>query len=507
MGKRLSKRKKPTPQLPNADEVNTPRPSIDNNALSKNRVLPPVPEDPVISSGRTRYFAQYDFDAINDDDLSFVKGDKLEIEDSCIEEGDWWTATNVRTGKTGFVPCNYICKDDNSPEAQEWWWNVDRSETMKQLMLPGTEFGVFIVRPSADLKSYALSVRFEDSATKDPCIRHYKIKQLDNGGFYISPKRQFTDMVTLVEHYQQNGDGLCCKLRKACPKTAPLVHFRDLEVERHKVELSVKLGHGCFGEVFKGRLHNSLDVAIKTLKPGTMTPDAFLSEAKIMHKLRHPKLVQLMAVCSDSEPIYIITELMTNGALLDYLRKEDNRKTITFPRITDMACQIADGMVFLESHNFVHRDLRAANVLVGSRMEVKVADFGLSRILEDDDIYEAHENTKFPIKWTSPEAALNRKFSVKSDVWSFGILLYELVTLGATPYPGMTGHEVLTKVETNYRMPKPRGTLECKDWYYETMLKCWKKTPEDRPTFEHLFNMFNDMTEQEPVGYVEGEKY
>lgn len=212
------------------------------------------------------------------------------------------------------------------------------------------------------------------------------------------------------------------------------------EISRHALRLIRRLGAGNFGEVWEGVWNDTTPVAIKTLKPGTMNPKAFLEEAELMKKLIHEKLVQLYAICSKEEPIYIVTELMPKGSLLEYLRGDEGRKR-KMEELIDMSSQVAAGMAFLEKHNYVHRDLAARNILVGNHNSVKVADFGLSRAI-DEDIYEAHEGAKFPIKWTAPEACLKNQFSIKSDVWSFGILLTELVTYGRVPYAGMNNRQV-----------------------------------------------------------------
>ena len=234
--------------------------------------------------------------------------------------------------------------------------------------------------------------------------------------------------------------------------------YDQWEIQRSSLKFQSKLGQGQFGEVHRGLWNNTTPVAIKSLKPGkikpltgksweflhfstdailkigTMDPKDFLAEAQLMKRLRHPKLIQLYAVCTAEEPIYIITELMSNGSLLEFLQGKEGHN-LTLPQLIDMAAQIASGMAYLESQNYIHRDLAARNVLVGENNIVKIADFGLARVIKEDE-YEARVGARFPIKWTAPEAINYSKFSIKSDVWSFGILLTELITYGRTPYPG-----------------------------------------------------------------------
>uniref|UniRef100_A0A671KEF6 Fyn related Src family tyrosine kinase n=1 Tax=Sinocyclocheilus anshuiensis TaxID=1608454 RepID=A0A671KEF6_9TELE len=147
----------------------------------------------------------------------------------------------------------------------------------------------------------------------------------------------------------------------------------------------------------------------------------------------------------------------------------------------EMGAQVASGMAYLELQNYIHRDLAARNVLVGDNNVCKVADFGLARVIQN--VYEAKEGTKFPVKWTAPEAIHENKFTIKSDVWSFGILLYEIVTFGQMPYPTMTNFQVVQQLPKGYRMPCP---LNCPKYLYDIMYECWKDSPADRPTFETL---------------------
>ncbi|XP_011192745.1 uncharacterized protein LOC105218702 isoform X2 [Zeugodacus cucurbitae] len=385
-----------------------------------------------------------------------------------------------------------------------WYFRkIKRIEAEKKLLLPENEHGAYLIRDSESRHNdYSLSVRDGDT------VKHYRIRQLDEGGFFIARRTTFRTLQELVEHYSKDSDGLCVNLCKPCvqiekPVTEGLSHrTRDQwEIDRTSLKFVRKLGSGQFGEVWEGLWNNTTPVAIKTLKSGTMDPKDFLAEAQIMKKLRHTKLIQLYAVCTVEEPIYIITELMKHGSLLEYLQGKG--RSLKMAILIDMAAQIAAGMAYLEQQNYIHRDLAARNVLVGDSNVVKIADFGLARLIKEDE-YEARVGARFPIKWTAPEAANYSKFSIKSDVWSFGILLTELVTYGRIPYPGMTNAEVLTQVEHGYRMPSPPN---CEPRLYEIMLECWHKDPMRRPTFETLQWKLEDFYTSDQSDYKEAQAY
>lgn len=435
--------------------------------------------------------AMYDYQPRQSDDLAFLKGDRMLVLDISenSDDADWWLARHLKTGQTGYVPTNYIVVDDTSLQSQEWWFAVDRREADKLLMMPGNGCGTFLVRKSADRKTYVLCVRDAVSNTREELTRHYLVHfNSDQGVYHVNRKNCFNSLIELVEHYKYRTDGLHCRLRKACPRIPEPVPFKQLEVVRSEVELLARLGGGHFGEVHAGKWRRMVDVAVKTLKPSSMSPVEFLEEAKVMHRLRHPKLVQLMGVCTRQEPMYIITELMVNGSLLEYLRDERRQESLTMAVRVDMAAQISDGMAYLETQQYVHRDVRAANMLVGEQNIVKVADFGLAR-LTINDLYTAGTDAHFPIKWTAPEAALKKRFSVKSDVWSFGVCLYEIVTFGRIPYPAFDNATTLVKVKKGYRMPCP---ICCPVDLYGIMLRCWDREPANRPTFRYLHNFFDE---------------
>ena len=256
------------------------------------------------------------------------------------------------------------------------------------------------------------------------------------------------------------------------------------ETPRDSIKLCQELGSGEFGVVYEGTWNGTKQVAVKTIKSGTMAGKDFVAEATIMMKLQHPYIIQLYAVCTDGEPNFIITELMLHGSLLDFLH--DKGQALKLPQLVDMAAQVAAGMGYLEIHDYIHRDVAARNILVGKNNVCKVGDFGLARFLMHNAEYFVDKTaTRFPIRWTAPESLRPPcTFSIKSDVWSYGILLTELITHGRTPYPGMTNAEVRQMVtEGHLRMSQPTG---CSDAMHRIMLRCWTIYPKDRPTFAAL---------------------
>lgn len=224
-----------------------------------------------------------------------------------------------------------------------------------------------------------------------------------------------------------------------------------------------------------------------------MTKEAFLSEAKIMKECRHKNLVSLFGIHTSEEPICILTEYMSNGDLLNYMKTGEG-KSLDMNILIDMCAQIAKGMSYLEEHYIVHRDLAARNVLVGDKEgaipAVRVADFGLAKMFNEDySIYISQPGGRLPVKWMAPEALFTNTFSIKSDVWSYGILLYEVFTRGGTPYPGLSNGETADMLKVGYRLSCPKN---CPEPLYEVMKRCWAQEPQNRDTFEFLFNFFDD---------------
>ncbi|CAJ0926967.1 unnamed protein product [Ranitomeya imitator] len=272
-----------------------------------------------------------------------------------------------------------------------WFFkDLGRKDAERQLLAPGNQQGSFLIRESETNKgSYSLSVRDLDQ-NQGEVVKHYKIRNMDNGGFYISPRITFKTLQELVQHYSGTLDGLCTLLKAPCQTQRPQKPWwgDEWEISRSSLQLVKKLGAGQFGEVWMGYYNKHTKVAIKNLKQGTMPPTAFLAEANLMKQLQHPRLVRLHAVVTE-EPIFIVTEFMENGSLVDYLKTPEGLRLNVY-KLIDMSAQVAEGMAFLERKNYIHRDLRAANILVSERVICKIADFGLARMIEDNE-YTARE--------------------------------------------------------------------------------------------------------------------
>ncbi|XP_025945668.1 ephrin type-A receptor 2 [Apteryx rowi] len=254
------------------------------------------------------------------------------------------------------------------------------------------------------------------------------------------------------------------------------------------------IGAGEFGEVYKGTLKRGkkeVPVAIKTLKAGYTEKQRvdFLSEAGIMGQFCHHNVIHLEGVVSKHKPFMIVTEYMENGALDKFLREKDGEFCVI--QLVGMLRGIAAGMKYLAGMNYVHRDLAARNILVNSQLVCKVSDFGLSRVLEDDP--EATYTTsggKIPIRWTAPEAISYRKFTSASDVWSYGIVMWEVMSYGERPYWELSNHEVMKAINEGFRLPAP---LDCPSAVYQLMLQCWQQERGRRPRFADIVGILDKL--------------
>jgi len=455
-----------------------------------------------IGESHQRYIALFDYNPRCKQEMLLRQDDVVNM---LQDDTDWCLVQNAITQSEGYVPSSFIAMACNL-ESEVWFFGkITRGKAEKLLMNPMRKHGCFLIRESESSPgSYSLSMRDGDS------VRHFRVQSLEDDAYRLqgSPSPPFYSLPELVAFHRKKKAGLTTTLKDACPKehipVAPDLSYGEKdkwEIDRSEIELTGVLGQGQYGEVYKGMWRNEVEVAVKTMKEDTATSEDFLLEVKTMKDLKHTNLVQLYAVCTRGAPLFIITELMAHGACLDYLHSKAGQE-LRLPKLVDMAADVSKGMSHLEIHGYIHRDLAARNILVGLEGICKVADFGFARLVKDDPngVFKAENLTKFPVRWTAPEAMALNKYSIKSDIWSFGILISEIVSYGRKPYHGLSNREVVQKLDEGFRMPKPAG---CPDGLYKIMLECWKTDPVERPTFESLIFRLEDFFTSGEANYTD----
>lgn len=273
---------------------------------------------------------------------------------------------------------------------------------------------------------------------------------------------------------------------------------RDYEIQRERIELGRCIGEGQFGDVHQGTYTSpenpALAVAIKTCKNCTSDSvrEKFLQEALTMRQFDHPHIVKLIGVITEN-PVWIIMELCTLGELRSFLQVR--KYSLDLASLILYAYQLSTALAYLESKRFVHRDIAARNVLVSSNDCVKLGDFGLSRYMEDSTYYKASKG-KLPIKWMAPESINFRRFTSASDVWMFGVCMWEILMHGVKPFQGVKNNDVIGRIENGERLPMPPN---CPPTLYSLMTKCWAYDPSRRPRFTELKAQLSTILEEEKV--------
>ncbi|XP_039398011.1 tyrosine-protein kinase TXK-like isoform X3 [Mauremys reevesii] len=461
---------------------------------SKRKPLPALPPQiPEEYEEKIRVIALYDFFAKGPCDLTLRKSEEYII----LEKYDphWWKARD-QYGNEGLIPSNYVTENErNNLEAYEWYCkNINRNQA-ELLLRQESKEGAFMVRDSSQKGALTMSVYSRCSGSHSGNIRHYQIKQNHSEQYYVAEKHLFPSIPELIQYHQHNAAGLITRLRhpigsmgNCLPATAGF-SYEKWKINPSELTFMKEVGRGQFGIVQLGKWRALVKVAIKAINEGAMSEDDFVEEAKVMMKLSHSKLVQLYGVCIQHKPLYIVTEFMENGCLLNYLRQRQGR--LNKEMLLSMCQDVCEGMEYLERNRFIHRDLAARNCLVNAKNIVKISDFGMTRYVLDDE-YISSSGAKFPVKWSSPEVFHFNKYSSKSDVWSFGVLMWEVFTEGKMPFENKSNSEVVHEISEGYRLYQPYlASLTV----YKVMYSCWHEKPDGRPAFAELLQTLTDIAE------------
>ncbi|KAG5851459.1 hypothetical protein ANANG_G00093670 [Anguilla anguilla] len=416
-------------------------------------------------------------------------------------------------------------------EKMPWYHGkIARQEGERRLYSGAQPDGKFLVRDREESGTFALSLMYGKTTY------HYQILQDKSGKYSMPEGTKFDTVWQLVEYLKMKPDGLVTILREACVNpncamaatptvppvrrtpqpngyTPPPKALETLPADRRTLPMDtsvyespysdpealkekklflkreqlmideVELGSGNFGCVKKGvykMRKKHIDVAIKVLKSENekSVKDEMMKEAEIMHQLDNPYIVRMIGLC-EAENLMLVMEMASCGPLNKFLSSK--KEQISVENVVELMHQVSLGMLYLEENNFVHRDLAARNVLLVNQHYAKISDFGLSKALgADDNYYKARTAGKWPLKWYAPESINYRKFSSKSDVWSYGVTMWEAFSYGGKPYKKLKGSEVNSFIEEGKRLPSPP---ECPETMYSLMRDCWTHNHEERPNF------------------------
>ncbi|CAI2301881.1 unnamed protein product [Caenorhabditis sp. 36 PRJEB53466] len=349
-------------------------------------------------------------------------------------------------------------------------------EDVKTVLKGNGEFLVRVTEPrKGEPRSFVLSVfhNIPVNVDEDTWIKHFVIKH-QNDKFFIE-KSSFPTIQEMVEYHLKT----CDSIREDVKISKPLAR-QPWELDHENIEILKKLGEGAFGEVSMGKMKfrrsgKVVPVAVKQAKLANLTKDQikeFMGEARVMRQFAHPHVVRFYGVAAGQEPLYMVMELASNGALDSYLKKNTD---LPLEKRNEMILQAAWGLEYLHGKPVIHRDIAARNCLYGDG-KVKISDFGLTR---SGVVYQADPNKKAPIRWLSTEIIRTRVFSLKSDVWAYAVMSWEIYNDGIEPYPGMMVAEVAVKVQQGYRMEYPAAlNPDVK----ALLSRCWADGESERPS-------------------------
>ncbi|XP_067942710.1 tyrosine-protein kinase Fer-like isoform X2 [Watersipora subatra] len=458
-----------TQRLQQSDRSNLPKASSLESGFNEQNGIPPLPQSRAVS-------------AAGGSDTGFKSKLTKMFKPRPGGEGSYADTPPLRPGKRPSYRDEYCVmipgeskpiKMTDNPESpledEEWFHGILPREEVQRLL---KQDGDYLVRESKKRQTnesqYVLSVMWQGS-------KHFIIQKGD-GGWRLEGNIYSTIQELIIQQHKSNT---AVTNKSQAILKAPVM--REIwQIKNDDISLEDKIGVGNFGEVYKG-IYKGNVVAVKTCKEELQEDQKkkFIGEGRILRRYDHPNIVKFVGIAAQKNPVMIVMEFVSGGALLSWLRKHGMAEPKR--NLVQMCLDAANGMAYLESKSVIHRDLAARNCLISESKIVKISDFGMSR---EEETYEVTQGMRqIPIKWTAPEALNYGKYTSLCDVWSYGILMWEIFSSGKTPYTGMRNQEARDKVDAGYRMSCPEG---CPNAIYSLMRDCWDERPDRRPHFSRI---------------------
>uniref|UniRef100_A0A1X7V7J9 Tyrosine-protein kinase n=1 Tax=Amphimedon queenslandica TaxID=400682 RepID=A0A1X7V7J9_AMPQE len=434
----------------------------------------------------TQCCGRYNYPGLSVHELTFKKGDIMTIIEAS-KDPNWYKARRL-DGEEGMIPISYVSISQSPPASAPPplkpkatqvkqptdlldmpWYHGGLTRRDAEKLLINTKNGTFLVRDSANYTDdYTISLSYANN------VEHYRVCKDKRGSVTIDKETHFKDLVTLIKHHQENADGLCTRLKFVLEKTSSGLKDEDKIVIIPEDELRVisVLGKGEFGDALCMGFYKETQVVIKLLESikGAGPTQQFLNEVSIMMTLRHPNIIEIIGISLESQPICLVKEFVAKGSLEQFLRSR-SRAVVTKSQLS-FARDVCNGMAYLESKNIVHRNVTARHILLTDALTAKISKFWVTC-----------KGKSCSVKWAAPETIKRNVFTIKSDVWSFGILLWEIYSCGRLPYPRIPTNEITEQIDKGHRMDPPEG---CPDNIYRIMRQCWNADEIDRPAFHEI---------------------
>ncbi|XP_056000361.1 uncharacterized protein LOC125657197 isoform X4 [Ostrea edulis] len=441
-----------------------------------------------------------DFEGHRERDMCFNKRDLLMVDHKTFNNTNDTHVVGIHliNGKFGYIPKSHVAirrLRGRCNQLQRWWTPIGRERTKEIFLNDKIQNSTFCISDYTE-HSYNLSIKCDAGVANVPLSKMENIVSVEGS------TDAFTSLPSLVHFYQEEREGFPCQLSTPLHHQMPTAPFEGLKVDRDRINIisEIPLERLPQFDMFEGRsnINNKTTIRVYQLletadntTPSTIDANNVIEDAENMREFSHENILQFVALSAASYPMAMITEFVRQ-TLLQYLKTEQHWQHISIQTIVGFAAQISNGMDYCHRKKFFHMNLRAENVFMDEHSVLKIGGLHAAK-RADVEPFQIPQKTRMRTQWASPESLLDNTFSRHSDVWSFGILLYEMVTFGGLPFSGKTDADICALYGMKIGFPHPTDCyLKCPDSYYNIMESCCKYEATSRSSFDKLMDIFKN---------------